>query len=115
MNIVASQMIEKSRHTSNLIMKCKFCGSQGSVDLDTSKQQLYRHEDVRSFKPIIHLECRGWEPKAFVLGEGWKAKALHSNHIVEGFSLEDFEWVDYDENSAEPMEVFGMETKIDRG
>lgn len=96
-------------------MKCKFCGSQGSVDLDISKQQSYSNEDVPAFKPMIHLECRGWEPLQFVLGDGWKAKALASNYVVDGFSLEDNEWVDYDDASAQPMEVFGVETKIDRG
>lgn len=96
-------------------MKCKFCGSQGSVDLDKSKQNNYTHDDVPNFKSIINLECRGWEPLEFVLGEGWKAKALNSNHIIHGFSLEDNEWADYDEDSAQPMEIFGIDTMIDRG
>ena len=60
------------------------------------------------------MECRGWEPSECILGEGWKAKALNSNNVISGFSLEDNEWADYDEESAAPMEVFGIESKIYR-
>ena len=83
--------------------------------MDQSKLRPYTIEDVPTFRPIILLECRGWEPLEFILGDGWEAKAYNSDHMVEGFSLEDNEWVDYDEQSAQPMEVFGIETKIDRG
>ena len=96
------------------MMRCKFCQSQGNVDLIPNKLRPYTAEDVPEYKPLIELEARGWEPTAFILGEGWKAKALESETIFDDFSLEDSEWVDYDEISGKSVEIMGLETRIDR-
>jgi hypothetical protein len=71
-------------------------------------------EDAPQFKPLINLEARGWEPVECILGEGWKAQGLDSNTPFEDFSLEDLEWVDYDEAAGTSVEIMGVETRIQR-
>ena len=80
--------------------------------MDIKTLRPYTHADLPGFKPLICLESRGWEPVEFILGDEWKAKALNSDQVIDNFSLEDNEWVDYDEKSGQPMEVFGIETSI---
>ncbi len=113
MTLSAGQTVEKERSESNLLMKCKFCKAPGSVDILRASLRPYTADDVPEFKTLITLEARGWEPTECVLGEGWKATSL-GGAVFDEFSLEDSEWVDYDEASGQPVEIMGIQTQIKR-
>ncbi len=62
--------------TATFVQKCKECGRVGSVDL-TSKPADFRITAEDSEKPVrvATFECRGFEPRALEVADGFRVRA----------------------------------------
>jgi hypothetical protein len=54
--------ISNSRGSANFVMKCKFCKSEGTVDILEKSLQSYLSEKGRGFQTLVIIEGRGFEP-----------------------------------------------------
>nr|KAJ3415129.1 hypothetical protein HK105_001596 [Polyrhizophydium stewartii] len=94
-NINAEETVEmpNSKGTTNLLMRCKFCKNEGSVDIELNTVRNYSIDDSEKFAPLVVLEGRGWEPTEWVPSvaraaddedqEGFKAEGADSGTKFE--------------------------------
>lgn len=94
-------------------MKCKFCNSGGSLDLELKGLKPYSMDSNGQFQPCFSIEGRGWEPIEWVLGAPFKGSGLTGMPFID-IDLTDREWADYDEKAAVSVEIMEIETKITR-
>jgi hypothetical protein len=99
-----------SRGESNLIMKCKFCGSIGTMDV-VAKSTKYLDIEKQGFQPLVVIEGRGWEPSEWIPTGGFKAESL-AGTVFDEIDLHEKEWCDYDEASSESVEIMAVESKV---
>jgi hypothetical protein len=101
-----------SRGESNLIMKCKFCGSIGTMDV-VPKSIKFLNQELGGFQPLVVIEGRGWEPKEWIPTGGFKAESL-AGTVFDDVDLHEKEWCDYDEKSGESVEIMQVESMISK-
>ncbi|KAJ3263044.1 hypothetical protein HK104_006699 [Borealophlyctis nickersoniae] len=101
-----------SRGVANLVMKCKFCKAEGTINLDLDSLNPYTIEKSGKFAPIIRLESRGFEPTEWAPAEDFVAEGVESGTKFEGIDLSENEWAEYDEKGGNSVEILGVETKI---
>lgn len=53
--------------------------------------------------PLIAMECRGCEPIAWAVGEGWKV-TVTSGQVFEDVDLSE-DWTEFDEGTGEPVMI----------
>lgn len=65
----ASDEVEQnnSRGVANLVMKCKFCKKEGTLDIERPTLKQYTLENSGKFQPLVVIEGRGWEPVGWIL------------------------------------------------
>ena len=114
MTVIGADQVEmsNSRGTTNVSMKCKFCKSDGSINVELDSVKPYSIESSGQFAPLVILECRGWEPTEFVPTEGFQCFGENSGTRFTDIDLTELEWVEYDEKAAESVEIMGIEYQI---
>ena len=101
-----SIQVPGARNTeANLLAKCKFCHSLGSVSLQAASG---------GEKGLFHLESRGLQPLHVRFEDGLQAEASFSSlwHQID-FQMTD-EWCGYDEVSGEALEIYGLTVDFER-
>ncbi|KAJ1344595.1 hypothetical protein BSLG_000118 [Batrachochytrium salamandrivorans] len=113
-NVNGLELIEmtNSKGSANLIMRCKFCKSEGSVDLELNTVMPYNLEKTGKFSPLIIIEGRGWEPTEWVPAGGFKGEGAETGTKFEEIDLSEREWSDYDEKAGEAVEILEIESSL---
>lgn len=125
-----------SRGEASFVMKCKFCGSDCSIDLLPFEDALYnptaldsgaldKIKEVRKkhglknvpseICVLLQLDCRGCEVVRFHPGNLTFNAKLTSGKLMS-FQLEDeAEWYDYDDEANEEVTVTDLQGTIFKG
>ena len=127
--------IPGSRGEANLVMKCKFCGSENTIDMnhfetalsqdqasniDRDKRKKHglgdRKLDIDNCAAILQLDTRGWDLREFIFSSIPFVAELTSGKKME-FKFEDGEdsWYDYDDDSGEEVYVTNFKTQFVKG
>uniref|UniRef100_A0A1E1WYH3 Uncharacterized protein n=1 Tax=Amblyomma aureolatum TaxID=187763 RepID=A0A1E1WYH3_9ACAR len=104
-----------SRGEANLVLKCKLCSRQNSVDVLNDKLQTYTADSASNFATVAVFECRGVEPVAFDARDGFSAEATGSGTVFDDVKFESNEWADYDDKGKQAVGIYDLEfcfTKI---
>jgi hypothetical protein len=67
-------------------------------------------DDSGSPVPLIAMECRGCEPIAWSVGDGWKVTLLGGQTFEDVDLSED--WTEFDEGTNEPVMVTEISTSV---
>jgi len=98
--------LKGGRGEANVVMKCKFCSRENSIDIIKDSVKPYTIDDSNTFKTIAAFECRGCEPTDFSFRNGFTAKGAETSTTFNDINLEENEWVDYDETAKESVGVY---------
>lgn len=104
--------ISNSRGTANLVMKCKFCKSEGTVEIIQKSLQPFI-EDQPGFQALVALECRGFEPSKWFPVDKFTAEGTETLTRFEDIDLND-DFCDYDEKNQESIEIMNLESRVTR-
>ncbi|CAN8025097.1 hypothetical protein HPB47_025525 [Ixodes persulcatus] len=94
--------------SANLVIRCKLCSRENSLDVIPSSLVPYTADDSPGFKTIVAFDCRGVEPVAFDARDGFEAVAAESGSRFAQVKLEDNEWADYDEKAKQTVGVYEL-------
>ncbi|KAJ3312855.1 hypothetical protein HDV04_002665 [Boothiomyces sp. JEL0838] len=109
----ASDEVEQnnSRGVANLVMKCKFCKKEGTMDIERPTLKQYTLENSGKFQPLVVIEGRGWEPVGWILKNGFVAEGEESGTVFDDIALDE-DWVEYDEKQGESVEIMNIEYNV---
>ncbi|CEP61085.1 uncharacterized protein LALA0_S02e06392g [Lachancea lanzarotensis] len=121
----------------SLVVKCKFCGSQSTVNLERTEEKLYNLDveenaeavekvklqrkkkgikKVESSKSVVlALDCRGCEVTGLDFSNLTFDVKLTSGSEMQAVFEGENEWYDYDENSAEEVSVVDLAFEVVKG
>ncbi|KAI9218597.1 hypothetical protein BC828DRAFT_388149 [Blastocladiella britannica] len=105
-----SSSISGSRGEANLVMRCKFCKREGSINVvvpSSGPTAANWAED----QPLVVLECRGIDVTEWHAMDGWTV-ASESGKWSDVDLSED--WVEYDEKAGEPISISDVRTTVKR-
>lgn len=106
MDLLNSQPLKGGRGTASLVIKCKLCGRENSIDIIKESLCPFFADDMPQFKTIVAFDCRGVEPTDFAPRVGWTAQSSQSSTSFEDIDLSQGEWADYDENTAQAVGIY---------
>ncbi|XP_070195725.1 UPF0587 protein v1g245604-like isoform X2 [Littorina saxatilis] len=92
------------RGHATLVLKCKLCKRENSIDILKDSLDAYTIDDVGKYKNIVKFDCRGVSPLEFSPRIGWVAKGVESNTPFT-IDMSEKEWFDYDEKSSESVSI----------
>eukprot|EP00126_Sphaerothecum_destruens_P007079 Sdes_comp19674_c0_seq1m11537 len=82
-----SSEIHGSRGTTQLLLKCKFCSRESTIDIVPGSIKPY--SDSGNWRDFVHFECRGVEPTEFEPRSGFVATGSES-----GYPFSDIEFTE---------------------
>nr|KAG5710268.1 hypothetical protein BaRGS_008984 [Batillaria attramentaria] len=92
------------RGHASLVLKCKLCKRENSIDILKDSLAAYTDDDAGKFKTIVKFDCRGVSPTEFSPRVGWTAEGLESGTPFT-VNLTEKEWYDYDEKAGESVSI----------
>ncbi|KAK3105086.1 hypothetical protein FSP39_016974 [Pinctada imbricata] len=106
--------LKGGRGHASLVLKCKLCGRENSIDIMRDSIQPYNDEDNGRFKTVVAFDCRGVEPIDFSARAGFAADGVDSGTPFTdiAFNEGDDDWSEYDTKSNCPVGVFSIEHKF---
>ncbi|MCL7041325.1 hypothetical protein MKW94_024335 [Papaver nudicaule] len=104
----------KSRGTTNLVQKCKFCGREGNIAMIPGKGRPLTTEDgeTEGYAPLMLFDSRGIKPVEFAFGDGWKMQSTDGTKF-EGIDLSSGEYSEYCEKGQAPVMIFNLKSKFE--
>ncbi|GAA0155023.1 hypothetical protein LIER_12849 [Lithospermum erythrorhizon] len=98
--------LTKSKGTTNLVQKCKFCGRDGTITMIPGRGSPLTLELSESgkFAPLMAFDCRGFEPMDFVFATGWRAESIEGTKFDE-IDLSGDDFTEYDEKGECPVMI----------
>lgn len=101
--------IPKSRGTTNLVQKCKFCGREGNITMIQGKGSPLSAEasEAGKFSPLMVFDCRGYEPVEYAFGAGWKVVSS-AGTTYDNVDLSSGEFMEYDEKGECPVMISNL-------
>eukprot|EP01104_Vermistella_antarctica_P021497 TRINITY_DN974_c0_g1_i1.p1 TRINITY_DN974_c0_g1~~TRINITY_DN974_c0_g1_i1.p1 ORF type:complete len:155 (-),score=39.57 TRINITY_DN974_c0_g1_i1:162-626(-) len=107
--VTAGESTSTGRGEANLVIKCKMCRRENSVDILTPSIQKYTISD--QWQKVVTFDCRGIEPTAYLARDGFVAVATSGTKFDEvDFTDDDF--ADYDEKSGEAVSVMDIKGRF---
>eukprot|EP01120_Amphizonella_sp_Union-15-10_P002309 TRINITY_DN12475_c0_g1_i1.p1 TRINITY_DN12475_c0_g1~~TRINITY_DN12475_c0_g1_i1.p1 ORF type:complete len:158 (-),score=15.81 TRINITY_DN12475_c0_g1_i1:77-550(-) len=100
------------RGTVNLLVRCKFCKRESSIDVLPKTQQNYNINDSGKFKPIIAFDCRGVTPEDWNPQGSYTCQGVESETVFKFKITDEAEWVDYDEKASLPTSILDWDSKF---
>lgn len=107
-----SSPVKGGRGQASLVIKCKLCSRENSIDIIKDSIRSYTEEDSGKFKTIIAFDCRGVSPIDFSPRVGWEAVGLESSTLFADIDLNEKEWYDFDEKAGESVSITELEHKF---
>jgi len=114
LSLLESQPLKGGRGSASLVLKCKLCSRDHSIDILPDSLQPYSAEDVPLHKTIVVFDCRGVEPSAFEPRMGWQAKSADSDTVFSNIDLTSLDWADYDEKCQLSVGIYELVSKFVR-
>lgn len=109
LNLLESQPLKGGRGSASLVLKCKLCARENSIDIIKESLGKYTDDDENKFKTIVVFDCRGVEPTDFSPRIGWVAEGVGTRTPFNDVNLTEKEWVDYDEKAKESVGIYEVE------
>ena len=89
----------------NLVIKCKLCSRENSMDIIEGSQAPYIEDDSGEFKTIVSFDCRGVEPVEFDPNRsGYIVKGAENGQTFE-VEIEDGDWTEYDDKNKQSVSI----------
>jgi len=109
-DLLNSQPLKGGRGSASLVIKCKLCRRENSIDIIKESLCAYFADDMPQFKTVVVFDCRGVEPTDFEPRAGWAAQAQGSQSSTrfEDIDLSPGEWADYDENAEQSVSIYEL-------
>jgi len=107
-----SHPLKGGRGSASLVLRCKLCSRDHSIDIIPDSLQSYNSDDVPQFKTIITFDCRGVEPVTFEPRMGWSTKGLESGTVFANVDLTALDWAEYDEKSQQAVGIYELTTRF---
>ncbi|KAH3695671.1 hypothetical protein DPMN_083129, partial [Dreissena polymorpha] len=107
-----SAPLKGGRGHASLVLKCKLCSRENSIDILPDTISSYNAEDSNQFKTVVVFDCRGVEPVDFSPRVGFTAEGEETGTPFPEVSLTEGEWVDYDEKKGESVGIYEIEHKF---
>jgi len=114
LSLQESQPLKGGRGSASLVLKCKLCAREHSIDILSDSLQSYTSDDVPLYKTVVVFDCRGVEPTAFEPRMGWQVKGTDSNSVFSNVDLTSLDWADYDEKSQQSVGIYELGSKFVR-
>ncbi|CAL1579974.1 unnamed protein product [Knipowitschia caucasica] len=111
-NLEESTPLKGGRGSANMVLKCKLCSRENSIDIIEGKITPYNAEDSETFKTMVQFECRGLEPVDFWPQAGFAAVGAESGTPFPEISLLEKDWTDYDEKAKESVGIYEVTHKF---
>ncbi|BFY99211.1 hypothetical protein BsWGS_02251 [Bradybaena similaris] len=93
------------RGEASLVLKCKLCKRENSLDIIQGSEAPYTSEQSGQFGTIVAFDVRGVSPTDFSPRVGWEVKSQESSTVFPDVDLKDLEWFDYDEKAAQSVSI----------
>ncbi|KAK8788644.1 hypothetical protein V5799_021577 [Amblyomma americanum] len=97
-----------SRGEANLVLKCKLCCRENSLDVLNDRLLTYNAESATNFATVAVFECRGVEPVSFDASDGFSAEATGSGTVFDDVKFESNEWAEYDEKGKQAVGIYDL-------
>ncbi|CAH1775430.1 unnamed protein product [Owenia fusiformis] len=108
LSLLENSPLKGGRGHASLVLKCKLCARENSIDIVKESIGTYTAEDSDSSKlvKIVTFDCRGVEPTDFSPRAGWTAEGAESGSKFSDINLLEKEWCDYDEKVNESVGIY---------
>ncbi|RUS71671.1 hypothetical protein EGW08_020560 [Elysia chlorotica] len=107
-----SSPLTGGRGQASLVLKCKLCKRENSIDILKDSLTSYTQDDAGKFKTIVVFDCRGVTPSDFSPRVGWEARCSESSTVFADVDLKENEWYEYDEKSTESVSITELSYKF---
>ncbi|XP_046883026.1 CXXC motif containing zinc binding protein isoform X2 [Hypomesus transpacificus] len=105
-NLMDSVPLKGGRGSASMVLKCKLCARENSIDILGDAITPYNAEDSEKFKTMVQFECRGLEPVDFQPQAGFAAQGAESGTQFPEINLLEKDWTDYDEKIKESVGIY---------
>lgn len=95
----------------NLVLTCKFCRREASLDVVHGSVMPYRSSEA--FQPMAQFECRGLEIVQWLIRDGVIVTS-DSGTVFPDQDLSTRDWSDFDSESQSAISVFDISTRVSR-
>lgn len=112
LSLAESSPLKGGRGSASLVMKCKLCGRENSIDIIADSIKPYDIDHSGKFKTIVVFDCRGMEPVDFSPRIGFMAEGAETNTKFPEIDLTEGDWADYDEKQKEAVGVYNIEHRF---
>jgi len=114
LTLAESHPLKGGRGSASLVVRCKLCGRDHSIDIIPESLQSYSIDDVPHVKTIVTFDCRGVEPTTFEPRMGWSVKGAESSTVFTNVDLTSLDWADYDEKSQQAVGIYELASRFVR-
>ncbi|SCU77615.1 LANO_0A00826g1_1 [Lachancea nothofagi CBS 11611] len=126
-----------SRGEASFVMKCKFCGSECSINLEKTEEKLYNLEIEENTEAVqkvkvqrkkqgikkveasqailLALDCRGCEVINLAYTNLIFEVQLTSGSTMEASFEDENEWYDYDDKASEEASIVDLKFEVVKG
>jgi len=105
LSLCESSPLTGGRGQASLVIKCKLCKRENSIDIIKDSIAKLTDDDSGKFKTVVVFDCRGVNPIDFSPRVGWEAVGLESNSVFSDIDLNELEWYDYDDKAGESVSI----------
>ncbi|XP_060070390.1 CXXC motif containing zinc binding protein-like [Ylistrum balloti] len=112
LTLIDSSPLKGGRGSASLVMRCKLCSRENSIDIIKDSIKPYNIDDSGKFKTVVVFDCRGMEPVDFSPRVGFMAEGSETGTKFPEVELTEGDWVDYDEKQGESVGVYDIEHKF---
>jgi len=109
-NSEESTQITGSRGAANLVIRCKFCKRENSIDIIMDSKLPFTSALSGKFSPLITFDCRGIDFVAWKASTGFQAVGTEGTKF--DCDLREGDWTDFDEKSGNSVGIYNIETKV---
>lgn len=111
LSLSESQPLKGGRGSASLVIKCKLCSRENSIDIIKDSLSPYTADDVPRLKTVVVFDCRGVEPTEFDPRIGWVAEGQESGTKFDEVDLSQ-DWSDYDEKTQQSVGIYELKHKF---
>ncbi|XP_046337027.1 CXXC motif containing zinc binding protein-like [Haliotis rufescens] len=107
-----SSPLTGGRGSASVVLKCKLCKRENSIDILKETLSSYTVADAGKFKSVVTFDCRGVEPIDFSPRVGWSVEGEETSTVFSDINLGEKEWYDYDEKGQTSVSITEFQHKF---